>query len=361
VLRAHYLVGCDGGRSLVRKAAGIDFPGWDPTTSYLIAEAQIAPEPGAEPEWGIRRDGLGVHALNDSEDGSIRMMLTEKHLRRSGQPDLGALSDALVTVYGTDYGVHSPTSISRFTDTARQAAAYRNGRVLLAGDAAHVHHPIGGQGLNTGLQDAVNLGWKLAQVVRRVSPDSLLDTYHDERHPVAARVLANSLAQMSLLRQDDRTKALHGIVSALLSIDEPRKRFGAMMAGLDIQYGVGDGHPALGRRMPDLDLSTARGPSRVYELLHRARPVLLNFGAPGTVDITGWQDRVQLVDAEAVAVWEFPVLGEAPAPAAVLIRPDGHIAWIADGCAATLHEALVRWCGTPEVPTGSGDRRTGCG
>ena len=273
-LRAHYLVGCDGGRSLIRKAAGIDFPGWDPTTSYLLAEAEIAPEPGQEPQWGIRRDELGVHALSDSEDGPIRMMVTEKRLHRSGEPDLGVLSDALVTVYGTDYGVHSPTSISRFTDMARQAAAYRNGRVLLVGDAAHVHHPVGGQGLNTGLQDAVNLGWKLAQVVRRVSPDSLLDTYHEERHPVAARVLANSLAQMTLLRQDDRTKALHGIVSELLAMEEPRKRFGAMMAGLDIRYDIGDGHPALGRRMPDLDLVTARGSSRVYELLHRARPVL---------------------------------------------------------------------------------------
>jgi 2-polyprenyl-6-methoxyphenol hydroxylase-like FAD-dependent oxidoreductase len=183
-LRAEYLVGCDGGRSLVRKAAGIEFPGWDPTTSSLIAEVEMA----EEPEWGIRRDALGVHSLSRLEDGGpVRVMVTEQHIGPTGEPTLRDLSEALIAVYGTDYGIHSPTWISRFTDTTRQAAAYRDRRVVLAGDAAHVHAPDGGQGLNTGVQDAVNLGWKLAQVVNRTSPESLLDTYHAERHPRAAQ------------------------------------------------------------------------------------------------------------------------------------------------------------------------------
>lgn len=201
-------------------------------------------------------------------------------------------------MYGTDYGAHSPAWISRFTDMARQAVSYRRGRVLLAGDAAHVHHPIGGQGLNTGVQDAVNLGWKLAQVVSQTAPDALLDTYHAERHPVAARVLRLTMAQLALLRPDDRTQALRDIVSELLGMDEPRKRFAAMMSGLDIRYDLGGGHPLLGRRMPDLDVRTAGGPLRIFTVLHDARPVLLNFGDPTGVDIPGWADRVRVVDAE---------------------------------------------------------------
>ncbi|MGE2734107.1 FAD-dependent monooxygenase [Mycolicibacterium vaccae] len=347
-LRASYLVGCDGGRSLIRKAAGIEFPGWEPTTSYLLAEAEI--EPGQEPEWGIRRDARGVHALSPSDDGQTRIMVTEQHLRRSREPGLSELRDALTAVYDTDYGVHSPTSLFRFTDMARQAAYYRSGRILLAGDAAHVHHPIGGQGLNTGLQDAVNLGWKLAQVVRGVCSDDLLDTYHDERHPVGARVLRNAVAQMALLRQDDRSTVLHGAIAELLALDEPRRYVAAMMSGLDIRYDLGDGHPLLGRRMPDLQLSTAGGTVRVYELLHDARAVLLDLGAPGGVDLTGWHDRVQRVPARCDPTWELPVVGEVPAPSAVLIRPDGHVAWAAPRDTAVdgaLEEALLRWFGAP--------------
>jgi hypothetical protein len=231
----------------------------------------------------------------------------------------------------------------------RQAAAYREGRVLLAGDAAHVHAPDGGQGLNTGVQDAVNLGWKLAQVVNRTSPESLLDTYHAERHPVAARVLRNTMAQVALMRADDRIEALRDTVSELLSMDGPRKRFAGMMSGLDIHYDLGEGHPLLGRRMPDLDLVTANGPLRVFTLLHDARPVLLNLGEPGGLDITPWADRVQLIDAKYAGNWELPVLGQVAAPAAVLIRPDGYIAWVGDGTDAGLRDALTTWFGPPDA------------
>ena len=354
-LRGKYLVGCDGGRSLIRKAGGIEFPGWDPTTSSLIAQVEMT----EQPELGIRRNARGVHALGRVEyeirdgkvvypdKGTVGVMVTEDHVGRTSEPILRDLSEALIAVYGTDYGIHSPTFISRFTDMTRQAAAYRAGRVLLAGDAAHVHSPVGGQGLNTGVQDAVNLGWKLAQVVNRTSPETLLDTYHAERHPVAARVLRNTMAQVALMRPDDRVEALRETVSELLSMDEPRKRFAAMMSGLDIRYDLGEGHPLLGRRMPDLDLVTANGTLRVFTLLHRARPVLLNLGEPGGFDITPWADRVQLIDAKYDGTWELPALGAVTAPSAVLIRPDGYVAWVGDLTQLGLAEALTTWFGPP--------------
>jgi 2-polyprenyl-6-methoxyphenol hydroxylase-like FAD-dependent oxidoreductase len=349
-LRADYLVGCDGGRSLVRKAAGIEFTGWDPTTSFLIAEVELA----EEPEWGIHHDALGRHAFGRLEDGGpVRALVTEQRLGTTSEPTMRDLSEALIAVWGTDYGVHSPTSISRFTDMARQAAAYRERRVLLAGDSAHVHNPVGGQGLNTGVQDAVNLGWKLAQVVNRTSPDSLLDTYHAERHSVAARVLRNTMAQVALRRPDARTKALRDTIAELLRMDEPRRRFAAMMSGLDIHYDLGEGHPLLGRRMPDLDVVTANGPLRIFALLHDAQPVLLNLVEPGAFDITAWADRVQLIDAEYFGTWELPALGAVTAPAAVLIRPDGYVAWVGGQTQLGLADALTTWFG---APTAAADR-----
>ena len=323
-----YLVGCDGGRSLVRKTAGIEFPGWDPTTSGLIAEVEMAEEPelgiatlarasmrwarwstrSATARWSTRMGGRSGHA-------------DRAHVGTS-EPTLRDLSEGLIAVYGTDYGIHSPTLISRFTDMARQAAAYRDRRVLLAGDAAHVHSPVGGQGLNTGVQDAVNLGWKLAQVVKRISPESLLDTYHAERHPVAARVLRNTMAQVALMRVDDRIQALRETVSELLSMDEPRKRFAAMMSGLDIHYDLGEGHPLLGRRMPDLDWSlptarcecspccTMRG--RCYST--SVSPALQHHSV----------GRSRSVDRRQIR-WHVGAsgIGAVAAPTAVLIRPDG--------------------------------------
>jgi len=343
-LRADYLVGCDGGRSLIRTAAGIEFPGWDPSTSNLIAEAETA----EEPEFGIRHDDKGIHAIGPREDGrGVGVVVREEQLGRTDEPTLRDVSEALIAARGTDYGLHSATWVSRFTDMTRQAAVYRDARVLLAGDAAHVHSPASGQGLNLGAQDAVNLGWKLAQVVDGTSPDSLLDTYHAERHPVAARALQYTMAVTALGRSDARVEAVRDIVAELMGMDEPRKRLAGMICGLDVRYDLGEGHPLLGRRMPDLDLVTADGPRRVFTLLHEARPVLLNLGEPGGVEIAPWADRVRLFDAGYEGAWELPVVGAVSAPTAVLIRPDGYVAWVGDQSQAGLADALSRWFGRP--------------
>jgi 3-(3-hydroxy-phenyl)propionate hydroxylase len=343
-MRAEYLVGCDGGRSLIRKKAGIDFPGWDPSTSYLIAELETA----QEPKWGMHRNEKGINAVAKLDDGKrARVVLTEQHVGQGGKPTLHDVREALVAVYGTDYGLRTATSISRFTDMARQAAYYRVGRVLLAGDAAHVHSPKGGQGLNIGVQDAVNLGWKLAQVVLGTSPESLLDTYHAERHPVGARVLRNTMALTAIDRSDDRIEALREMISELLQKDETRKQYVAMTSGLDIHYDFGKGHPLLGRRMPDLDLVASEGPLRVFTLLHDARPVLLNLGEPGGIDIAPWASRVKLIDAKYGGAFELPAVGEVTIPTAVLIRPDGYVAWVGDRTQRGLGDALTTWVGPP--------------
>ncbi|MEZ4408180.1 MAG: FAD-dependent monooxygenase [Polyangiales bacterium] len=340
-LRTRYLVGCDGGRSLVRKKAGIGFPGTDPSVSYLIAEATLADDA----PWGMHHGEKGNHGLGKTEDGRARLVIPEASVTRGVEPTVDALREALVATHGSDFGLRDVTWLSRFSDMARQAAAYRAGRVFLAGDAAHVHSPVNGQGLNTGLQDAVNLGWKLAQVLRGTSPDSLLDTYHAERHPVGARVLHNTLAATALGRGDPRSTALRENVTALLALDDARKRYGAMMTGLDIRYDLGEGHPLLGRRVPDLDLTTDDGPTRVFALLHDARPVLLTLDGGSSLDITPWADRVKRVDARASAPWDLPGLGAVSPPAAVLIRPDGHAAWVGDGSDDRLRDALTRWFG----------------
>ena len=345
-LRAQYLVGCDGGRSPIRRAAGVGFPGWEATISTLIAEVEMA----EEPDYGIRHSEVGISGLNRMEDGGpVRVVVAERELGTGGDPSLDELREALVAVYGTDYGLHSPTWISRFTDATRQADAYRRGRVLLAGDSAHVNYPAGGQGLQNGMQDAVNLGWKLGQVVNRTSPESLLDTYQAERHPATARSLRHTMAQTALQRPGARVEALRETIDELMAMDEPRRQVAALISGLDVHYDLGEGHPLLGRRMPDLDLATADGPLRAYALLHQARPALVNLGEPGTIGIGSWSDRVQLVDARYEGPWELPALGAVPAPGAVLIRPDGHVAWVGDGTDSGLAEALSTWFGPPAL------------
>ncbi|MFN2536813.1 MAG: FAD-dependent monooxygenase [Mycobacteriales bacterium] len=343
-LRTGYLVGADGGRSVVRQAAGIDFVGWDATRSALIAEVQVTEETPV----GVLFDATGVHGLHVMEDGqTVRVVVTEQHLRPSAEPTLADLGEALKHVYGTDFGIHDPTWISRFTDATRQAATYREGRVLLAGDAAHIHSPAGGQGIGLGVQDAVNLGWKLAQVVKGVSPDSLLDSYYAERHPAAARTLKHTMVQSFVQRADARVEAVRDTITEMLSFDGPRRLIAGLLSGLDLTYHHGEGHPLLGRRMPDLDITTPDGPVRVFQLLHQARPVLLNLGAPGSIDITPWTDRVQQIDAGFTGTWELPVLGEVTGPTAVLIRPDGHVAWVGEGTQSGLKEALRTWFGPP--------------
>jgi len=342
-LRARYLVGCDGGRSSIRKQAGIEFPGWEASTSYLIAEVEMR----EEGPWGMRRDAKGVYAMGKMEDGKrVRVVLREEETGRTAEPTLEELRAALIALYGSDFGVQDVTWLSWFTDATRQAARYRERRVMLAGDAAHVHSPNGGQGLNLGVHDAVNLGWKLARVVHGTSPESLLDTYQAERHPVTARLLRATMAITALSRGDERTEALRETVGGLLGLEAARKQMAGMLSGLDIRYELGQGHDLLGRRMPDVELRLEGSPRRVYTLLHAGRPVLLNLGDPAALDITPWVDVVRWVNARYDGAWELPVLGVvATRPAAVLIRPDGYVAWVGDGTDAGLHDALRTWFG----------------
>ncbi len=338
-LRADYLVGCDGGRSLVRKIADIDFPGLDASISYIIAEVKM----DEEPKFGTRPEGGGIGKAADGE--SIGVVVGEKAVKHADEPSMDELREALISTYGTDFGLTSINWISRFSDATRQAASYRNGRVLLAGDAAHIHPPQGGQGLGTGLQDAVNLGWKLAQMVNKTSPESLLDSYHAERHPVGARVLQNTRAQIVMSKPDGQHAALREIMTELLGLDESRKHIVGMLSGLDIHYDLGEGHPLLGRRMPDLDLQTADGPTRMFSLLHDAKAVLLNLGEADGFDISAWSNRVRLVTATYEGRWELPVLGEVTSLSAVLIRPDGYVAWTGHVADPELPQVLTTWFG----------------
>lgn len=334
--RGRYVVGCDGGRSVVRRAAGIDFLGWAASTSWILAEVAM----DGEPPLGFKHDHRGTHAMGRRAEGEpIRVVLAESTVG-DGEPDLDELRAALVEIYGSDFGLRSASWISRFSDVARQAATYRQDRVLLAGDAAHVHPPQGGQGLNTGVQDAMNLGWKLARVVRGASPETLLDTYHSERHPVAARVLRNTMAQVALQIPDERHLALREHVAGLLALDEPRRRYAAMIAGLDVAYDLGGSAPLVGRRVPDLDLRVDGGLVRVSSFFHDAVGVLFVFGGASPA-VAG----VRVVRADPTGPWVLPVLGEVPAPEALLVRPDGHVAWVGTPDDPTLEQALVRWFG----------------
>jgi 2-polyprenyl-6-methoxyphenol hydroxylase-like FAD-dependent oxidoreductase len=342
-VRAQYLVGCDGGRSLIRKLAGIEFPGWDPSKSSLIAEVEVTEETPA----GIRHDEIGVHGLHVMEDGkTVRIVTAERQIGPDTEPTLEDLKAALIDAYGTDFGVHHPTWISRFTDMTRQAAAYRDRRVLLAGDAAHIHYPAGGQGLSLGVHDAVNLGWKLAQVVKGTCDERLLDSYQAERHPVTARSLRHTMALTALQRGDERSRALAEVASRLAQIDQARIELAGITSGLDVHYDLGEGHPLLGRRMPDLDLVVAGDPVRAFELMHDGKPLLINLGEPGRLELGGWADRIRLVEAAYDGEWELPVIGTVDAPAAVLVRPDGYVAWVeAPGSDAGLGDALGHWFG----------------
>jgi 2-polyprenyl-6-methoxyphenol hydroxylase-like FAD-dependent oxidoreductase len=340
-LRARYVVGADGGRSVVRREVGIDFVGPDATRSSLIAEVQVTEE---LPRGKV--DERGVHGLHPIGAGRVRALVTEAGLGSATEPTLNDLRRELIDVFGTDFGVHSPTWLSRFTDATRQAVSYRKSRVLLAGDAAHVHWPAGGLGIGLGVQDAVNLGWKLGQVVRGVSGDELLDTYHAERHPAGARALKYTMAQSLFQKADPRQAALGDLLGEVLAADGAATVIAALITGLDVAYemshGTGAGHPLLGRRIPDLDIVGPNGPVRVYELLHDARPALLEFGGPR---LDAGTDGVKHVSAAYRGAWEVPVLGKVAEPTAVLVRPDGYVAWVGEGSDDGLAEALTTWCG----------------
>ncbi|MER5511874.1 FAD-dependent monooxygenase [Streptomyces sp. NPDC002766] len=351
-LRARYLVGCDGGRSSVRRLSGVDFPGTPATMTALLGDVEI---PDLPEDFIFMRRCPGGHFSALALEPGVHRVITSEYDRvadRDASVTFEQLRESLVRLAGTDYGMRNPRWISRFGDAARQAAKYREGRVLLAGDAAHIHYPAGGQGLNIGVQDAVNLGWKLAAVVRGRAPESLLDTYHTERHPVGERLLHNTRAQSALARPGAEMDALREVFGSLMVFDDVNRYLRDMITALDIRYAVDDDHPLAGRRVPDADLKTPEGAISVYELLHTAHPVLLDLsGGAGTTAAVaeGWADRVDLVEARSQDDhWPVPAVGDVPAPSALLIRPDGHVAWAADSGAldaSALRTALTIWFG----------------
>lgn len=346
-IRAAYLVGCDGGRSAVRKLAGIGFDGTDATVTGMIADVELAAPP-AELFFGAR-GATGDYSVIQFEPGWYRLIAQchDRVRERGSELIFDEFLGAFTELAGTDFGMHSPRWVTHYGDAARQADRYRVGRVFLAGDAAHIHFPAGGQGQNLGLQDAANLGWKLAAVLRGNASDALLDTYESERRPIAARVLQNTRAQTALSRPGAHVDALRDSMSDLLAIDEVRHRLGLMITALDIRYDCDDHHPLCGRRVPDSDIVTADGPARVHELLRPGRPIVLVRNAAEVPDISDWKDRVDIVCAQdRGAEWTVPGLGPVPAPTHTLIRPDGYIAWAAvDSSTEGLDAALTTWVG----------------
>jgi 2-polyprenyl-6-methoxyphenol hydroxylase-like FAD-dependent oxidoreductase len=349
-VRAAYLVGCDGGRSAVRKLAGIGFPGTESTVLGMLADVQLA-DPPEDMFFGARR-GPGDYSAIQLQPGSWRLIV-QRHDRvheRGAEPTFDDFRRSFTEVAGTDFGMHDPIWFSHYGDAARLADRYRDGRVLLAGDAAHIHYPAGGQGLNTGVQDAVNLGWKLAAAVRGDAPAGLLDSYGAERRPVGERVLHSTRAQTQLMRPGVHADALRDVLGDLLGTDEVRHRLGLMIAALDLRYETGCDHPLAGRRVPDADLRAPGGETRIAELLRSGRPVLLALRDADALEATAkaWLDQVVFAPAESVSErWPLPGHGECAAPAGVLIRPDGYAAWAGEAADADgLRAALTRWVGT---------------
>ncbi|MFE9341015.1 rifampin monooxygenase [Streptomyces sp. NPDC007063] len=333
-LRSRCLVGCDGGRSTVRKLLGVGFPGEPSRVDTLLGEMEVGVPAEtlnsvmAEVRKTQRR--FGAMPLGD---GVYRLIVPAAGVAedRTVPPSFEEFQQQLRVHAGTDFGVHSPRWLSRFGDATRQAERYRTGRVLLAGDAAHIHPPTGGQGLNLGVQDAFNLGWKLAAEVNGWAPEGLLDSYHAERHPVAAEVLVNTRAQMELLSTEPGPLAVRRLVSELMDFEEVHRYLNEKLTAIGIRYDFGeDGHPLLGRRVRDVELK--RG--RLYSLLHAGRGLLLD--QTGRLSVEGWSDRVDHV---------VDVAEELDAPA-VLLRPDGHVAWAGEDQAELL-DRLPRWFGAP--------------
>ncbi|MCB5911113.1 rifampin monooxygenase [Streptomyces pinistramenti] len=331
-LRSRYLVGCDGGRSAVRKGLGVGFPGEPATVETLLGDMEMAEDPAtvAAVVEEVRKTQLRFGTIPNG-DGTYRVIVPADGVsedRTTAAPTFGEFKQQLRAVAGTDFGVHSPRWLSRFGDATRQAERYRVGRVLLAGDAAHIHPPTGGQGLNLGVQDAFNLGWKLAAAVNGWAPEGLLDSYHAERHPVGARVLENTRAQITLLGTDPGATALRELFSKLMDFDEVNRYVTGMITAVGVRYDFGEGHELLGRRLRDVELK--RG--RLYELMHEGRGLLLD--QTGRLSVAGWADRVDHV---------VDVSEELDAPA-VLLRPDGHVAWAGEDQQELL-DRLPQWFG----------------
>ena len=346
-LTASYVVGCDGGRSGVRKLAGIDFPGSEATLEMWLADVagidlRLRFSGERVPGGMVMVLPLGPHAK--------RVVVFERSRGIRGiqePPTFEQVADTFQRLTGEDIHGAKPLWVSWFTDSSRQAAEYRRGRVLLAGDAAHVHLPIGGQGLSAGIGDAVNLGWKLAAVIKGRASDDLLDTYHTERHPVGAKVITNTLAQRTLYLSGDEMQPLREIFAELVGLPDVQRSLIGMVTGLDIQYEMGAGsHPLLGRRIPNLELVGQDGKGTTFERLHAARGLVLDLADDAELRQTavGWADRVEVVTATPHET------GALDGVRAVLVRPDGYIAWIAaDGCESEdLTAALVRWFGQPK-------------
>ena len=316
-LRSRYLVGCDGGRSTVRKLLGVGFPGEPATREWLSGEVEVTapPEELAAVVTEVRKTQKGF-GVGPSGEGLYRVVVPAEGLTgdRSVLPTLEEIKQRLQVFAGTDFGVHSPRWLSRFGDATRQAERYRTGRVLLAGDAAHIHPPTGGQGLNLGLQDAFNLGWKLAAEVNGWAPEGLLDSYHTERHPVAADVLNTTRAQAELLSTEPGPQAVRRLVSDLMDFDEVNRFLIEKITAIGVRYDFGEGHRLLGRRLRDVKLTR----ERLYALMHGGRGLLLD--QTGRLSVAGWADRVDHV---------IDVSEELDVPAA-LLRPDGHVAWVGD-------------------------------
>jgi 2-polyprenyl-6-methoxyphenol hydroxylase-like FAD-dependent oxidoreductase len=363
-IRADYLVGCDGGRSAVRKICEIPFPGDDPISYWVVGDVGLDSPPDEGGVFG-RNERVGTYQISRAEPGWFRlsMMRATPPSDRTAPVTLDELRETMLDGIGTDYGLREARWMSRFSDGFRHVAEYRHGRVFLAGDAAHTHSPIGGQGLNLGIQDAVNLGWKLAAVLEGGAPHGLLDSYHQERHPIGATVLQLAKAQTTLIKPGRQNDALRGVIADLLTVPEVCLRLSGILSGLNLRYPLGDSHPLLGRRMPNLALVTRDGATEVFSMLRKAHPVLINLGASGlTAAPALWADRVDYVTArlepgQSGSQMHLPVFGDVPAFDAVFVRPDGYVAWVNPVSEPVAHDALTaaltQWVGTADSMVGS--------